>query len=115
MKTPLPLHLAWMFLAAAIVFEVVGSTSMKLSDGMTRLTPTLMMFAFYALAFACNTQALRRLDLSVTYAIWSGAGTLAVAVIGMTYFREPVTLLRIGSTLLIVLGILGLTLSATRE
>jgi small multidrug resistance pump len=102
----------WYYLAAAIVFEVAGSTSMKLSYGLSRLGPTVLMFAFYAVAFACNAMALKRLDLSVTYAIWSGLGTAAVAVIGMTWFQEPVTALRLISIALIVMGVLGLALSA---
>jgi small multidrug resistance pump len=102
----------WYFLGAAIVFEVLGSTSMKLSQGLSKLGPTVMMFAFYGVAFACNAMALKKLDLSVTYAIWSGMGTAAVAVIGMTWFQEEVSPLRIGSITLIVLGVLGLALSA---
>ena len=102
----------WYFLAAAIVFEVAGSTSMKLSQGLSRMGPTAMMFAFYAVAFACNAMALKRLDLSVTYAIWSGMGTALVAIIGITWFQEPATALRIGSILLIVVGVVGLALSA---
>jgi small multidrug resistance pump len=102
----------WYFLAAAIVFEVAGSTSMKLSQGLSKLGPSVMMFGFYAVAFACNAMALKRLDLSVTYAIWSGMGTAAVAVIGMTYFQEQITPLRIGSIALIVLGVLGLAYTA---
>jgi len=102
----------WYYLAAAIVFEVAGSTSMKLSYGLSRAGPTTMMFAFYAVAFACNAMALKKLDLSVTYAIWSGLGTALVAIIGMTWFQEPVTALKVGSTALIVLGVIGLAMSA---
>lgn len=102
----------WYYLAAAIVFEVMGSTAMKLSHGLSRLEPTLMMFGFYAVAFACNAMALRTLDLSVTYAIWSGVGTALVAVVGMTYFQEPVTALRLLSITLIVAGVVGLAFSA---
>jgi small multidrug resistance pump len=102
----------WYYLGAAILFEVAGSTSMKLSHGMSKLGPTVLMFSFYAVAFACNAMALKRLDLSVTYAIWSGMGTALVAIIGMTYFQEPVTALRAGSIVLIVCGVVGLALSA---
>ena len=102
----------WYYLAAAILFEVAGSTSMKLSQGLSKLGPTLSMFAFYAVAFGCNAMALKGLDLSVTYAIWSGLGTALVAVIGMTWFHEPATALRLGSIALIVIGVVGLALSA---
>jgi small multidrug resistance pump len=102
----------WYFLAAAIVFEVAGSTSMKLSHGLSKAGPTAMMFAFYAVAFACNAMALKKLDLSVTYAIWSGLGTAAVAVIGMTWFQEEISAQRLISIALIVCGVVGLALSA---
>jgi len=105
----------WYYLAAAIFFEVLGSTSMKLSHGLSRLEPTLTMFACYGVAFACNAMALRTLDLSVTYAIWSGLGTALIAVIGMTYFQEPVSPLRLISLAFIVIGVVGLALSATRS
>jgi small multidrug resistance pump len=102
----------WYYLAAAIVFEVMGSTAMKLSNGLSRLEPTAVMFDSYAVAFACNAMALRTLDLSVTYAIWSGLGTALVAAIGMTWFQEPVTALRLVSIALIVAGVVGLALSS---
>ncbi|MCP5264710.1 MAG: multidrug efflux SMR transporter [Burkholderiaceae bacterium] len=101
----------WMFLAIAIVFEVAGTTSMKLSGGLTRLTPSLLIFVFYGIAFVFNTLALRKLDISVTYAIWSGVGTALTALIGIIWFREPAGGLKLASIGLIVLGILGLRLS----
>ena len=98
-------------LSAAILFEITGSTAMKLSNGLSRLEPTLLMFGSYTVAFACNAMALRTLDLSVTDAIWSGLGTARVAAIGMTWFREPVTALRLISIALIVTGVIGLAFS----
>jgi small multidrug resistance pump len=56
--------------------------------------------------------ALKRLDLSVTYAVWSGVGTALAALIGVVYFREPVTALKLASLALIVLGVAGLSLAA---
>jgi small multidrug resistance pump len=70
------------------------------------------MMSLYAIAFACNAMALKKLDLSVTYAIWSGLGTALIAIVGMTWFREPVSAVRICSILLIVIGVVGLALSA---
>jgi multidrug transporter EmrE-like cation transporter len=77
---------------------------MKLSQGLSKAGPTAMMFAFYAVAFACNAMALKKLDLSVTYAIWSGLGTAAVAVIGMTWFQEEISAQRLISIALIICG-----------
>ena len=99
---------AWWLLTVAIVFEIAGTTSMKLSYGFTQFTPSVLMFLFYAGAFTCNTFATKTLDLSITYAVWSGVGTVATAAIGILYFREPATALKLVSITFIVIGVLGL-------
>lgn len=103
---------AWLILFFAILFEVGGTTSMRLSEGFTRLTPSILIFVFYAISFALNTLVIRTLGLSVTYAVWSGVGTVLTSMIGYLYFKEPVTAIKIGSALLIVLGVVGLNLSS---
>lgn len=99
---------AWALLGLAILFEVVGTTCMKLADGFTNGGPAVVMFSCYALAFACNTFVVRTLDLSVTYAVWSGVGTVLTAAVGMLYFREPATAVKMVSIGLIVMGVMGL-------
>jgi small multidrug resistance pump len=99
---------AWGLLSIAIAFEVAGTTCMKLSHGFTNLLPSMVMFACYGLAFTCNTFATKTLDLSITYAVWSGVGTVATAIIGIYFFKEPGTALKLVSITLIVIGILGL-------
>ena len=99
---------AWGLLALAIALEVVGTTCMKLADGFAHAVPTVVMFVCYALAFACNTLVVRTLDLSLTYAVWSGVGTLLTAAVGMLWFREPATALKLVSIGLIVIGVIGL-------
>jgi small multidrug resistance pump len=105
----------WLYLAAAIFLEVAGTTSMKLSNGFERLVPSVLIFLFYGLSFTALTFALRRIDLSIAYAVWAGLGTALIAVIGMVYFREPLTLLKFGSLLLIILGVIGLHLSGVKH
>lgn len=99
---------AWMLLSVAIVFEVCATTSMRLSEGFTRLTPSILIFVFYAVSFTLNTMLIRTLGLSIVYAVWSGVGTVLTALIGYLYFKEPMTAMKIGSTALIVLGVIGL-------
>ncbi len=99
---------AWTLLGIAIALEVMGTTCMKLSQGFTRPVPSVAMFAFYALAFSCNTMAIKTLDLSVTYAVWSGVGTVATACIGIFYFKEAATALKLASISMIVIGVFGL-------
>ncbi|GAA6142334.1 multidrug efflux SMR transporter [Hydrogenophaga sp. 5NK40-0174] len=103
---------AWWLLGLAIVAECAGTTSMRLSDGFSRLTPSVLIFVFYAVAFALNTMIIRTLGLSITYAVWSGAGTVITAAIGFLYFKEPVTAVKMVSIGLIVAGVVGLHLSA---
>jgi small multidrug resistance pump len=67
---------------------------------------------FYILSAGAVILALKRLDLSVTYAIWSGVGTALAALIGVVYFREPLTALKIASLALVVLGVAGLSIAA---
>lgn len=81
---------------------------MKLSHGFTNLLPSVVMFACYGLAFTCNTFVTKTLDLGITYAVWSGVGTVATAMIGIYFFKEPGTALKLVSITLIVIGILGL-------
>jgi small multidrug resistance pump len=102
----------WLLLFVAILFEVAGITSMTLSRGFAELIPSIAVPVFYVLSAAAVILALKRLDLSVTYAIWSGVGTALAALIGIAYFREPFTLFKLASIGLVVLGVVGLSLAA---
>ena len=102
--------MGWLYLVLAIVAEVSGTTSMKLSEGFTRAGPSVAIFAFYGISFALLTLALKSFDISVAYAVWSGVGVALISVIGVLYFQEPLTAVKVGSLALIVLGVAGLNL-----
>ncbi|HEY9077242.1 MAG TPA: multidrug efflux SMR transporter [Anaerolineaceae bacterium] len=101
----------WLLLLVAIIFEVSGTTSMKLSRGFTRPIPTITMFLFYGVGLILMNIVLKRIDVGVVYAVWSGLGTVLVVLIGILWFREPATTLRIVSISLIILGVIGLNIS----
>jgi small multidrug resistance pump len=103
----------WFYLIGAIILEVLGTTSMKLSEGFTRLMPSVLIFVFYAGAFVGLTLALKRMEVSVAYAIWSGVGTALIAVIGFLWFREPVTAVKLVSLAMIVAGVVGLNITGS--
>lgn len=103
---------AWAVLSVAIVLEVAGTTCMRLSEGFTRLTPSVLIFVFYAASFALNTLVIRTLGLSVVYGVWSGVGTVLTALIGFLWFREPATAVKLVSIGLIVIGVMGLHASS---
>ncbi len=100
----------WLYLTLAIVFEVLGTTAMKLSEGFTKTVPSVAMGVFYLLSLTMLTLALKRFDVSVAYAIWSGLGTALITLIGVWYFKEPATLIKLGSIALIIIGVVGLQL-----
>jgi len=101
----------WLFLILAIVFEVAGTTSMKLSDGFTNLKFSILLGIFYILSFIFLTYSLKYFEVGLTYAIWSGVGTILIAIIGFTAFNENITTLKIVSIGFIVAGVIGLLLS----
>jgi len=100
-----------LILICAILLEVAGTTCMKLSEGFTKFTPSVLIFVFYGLSFTALTVALRFIDLSITYAIWAGVGTAIIAVIGIVYFGEPISFIKALSLGLIILGVIGLNLT----
>ena len=103
---------AWWLLSVAILFEICGTVCMRLSEGFTRATPSVLIFLFYALSFALNTYVIKVLGLSVVYAVWSGVGTAITAAIGILYFKEPATALKLASIGLVVIGVLGVHASS---
>jgi small multidrug resistance pump len=101
----------WTYLILAICLEVSGTISMKLSYGLTRILPTGLMFVFYALSFVFMSLAIKRLEISYAYAVWSAVGTAAIAVIGVVWFGENLSAQKTISLLLIIVGVVGLHLT----
>jgi small multidrug resistance pump len=100
--------MSWVYLVLAIVCEVFGTTCMKLSEGFTRLAPSVGMFALYLVSLGLLTLALKGIPVGMAYAIWSGLGTGLIAVIAAIFFHEPFTLSKTICLAMIVLGVAGL-------
>ncbi|MDT8717651.1 multidrug efflux SMR transporter [Clostridium sp. 19966] len=101
----------WIYLIMAILFEITGTTLMKLSNGLTKLLPSIGMAIAYLLCFSVLSLALKKIPVSVAYAIWSAAGIVIISTIGIIFFKESVSLLKILSIIFIVVGVVGLNLS----
>ncbi len=101
----------FLYLLVAICFEIIGTTCLKLSQGFSQLIPSILTVVFYALSFGFMSLTLKKIDVGVAYAIWSGLGTALIATIGVLWFKEPMTILKLSSMVLIVLGVMGLNLS----
>ena len=104
--------MGWVLLLVAIVLEVAGTTNMKLSEGFSKLLPSLLVLFFYALSIVALTFAVNRLDVSVAYAVWSGMGTALVAVIGLWFFQESITATKVTALGLIIAGVVMLHLTS---
>lgn len=100
----------WLYLLIAIPFGVLGTVSMKLSDGLSKWKPSVSIFVFYLISFIALTLALQGLEMSVVYAIWSGVGTILVAIMGVLVFGESLSVRKVISLLFIVIGALGIYL-----
>jgi len=104
---------AYLFLALAIVSEVVGTVSLKLSEGFSRLVPSIVVVVAYLAAFGLLSQALDRgLGISVAYGVWAAAGVALVAVAGAVLLGESLTWVQIGGIALVIGGVLALELGA---
>ncbi len=100
--------LAWFYMFMAIVFEVAGTASMKLSAGFAHLLPSILIFVFYALSFGFLSLSICRLEIGFAYAIWSAIGTVLIFIIGVFGFGEPLTVMKTISLACIIVGVIGL-------
>ena len=100
-----------LFLIIAIVSEVIGTVNVKLSHGFTRWQPGLLALFCYAISMFCLSLAVKKMEISMAYAIWSAVGTGMIATIGVLYFKESLSVLKVVSLCLIVVGVVGLSLA----
>jgi small multidrug resistance pump len=100
-----------LYLLLAILLEVAGTTAMKFSLGFTHWLPSVLIFVFYFFSFIFLALSLKRLELGLAYAIWSGLGTLLLAIIGTFVFAEPMSLVKVLFLSFIIIGVVGLRLA----
>ena len=103
--------MAWIALLIAGLLEVLWAYSMKLSDGFSRLTPSVVTLVAMAASFGLLAWAMRSLPLGTAYTIWTGIGAVGAFIVGITVLGEAVTPMRIGAAVLIVTGLLLMKLS----
>jgi len=97
-----------LLLGSAIVAEIIATSALKASYGFSKLWPSVLTVLAYGIAFHLLSQTLKRMEISVVYAIWSGAGTAAMALVGYWLFNESLDTLKLVSIGLIVVGVVGL-------
>ena len=104
----------YLYIMIAIILEVLGASMLKLSEGFTMLTPTLILIGAYCLSFLFLILALKTIALSVGYSIWAGVGTVGTAFVGYFFFKESLSLLNLTGLVIIIVGVILLNI-ATNE
>lgn len=100
--------MVWLVLVLAGLFEVGMVMGLNLSDGFTRLWPSLMTLVFGGASFLLLSVAMRSVPVGTAYAVWTGIGAVGAVVLGIVLFKEPAGLLRLGAIALIVAGVVAL-------
>lgn len=98
----------WLFLAIAIVAEVIGTSALKASEGFSRLWPSLLVVLGYGVAFYFLSLTLRAIPVGIAYAVWSGVGVVLIAAIGWLFFGQRLDAPAVLGMALIVSGVVVL-------
>ncbi|MDA0771731.1 MAG: multidrug efflux SMR transporter [Cyanobacteria bacterium] len=100
--------MSWFLLFSAIILEILATVQLKLSLGFTRFDHTLSTVMLFSLSLICAAFAFKKIDIGLAYALWSGLGTVGIVAIGILYFNEPSSIIKIFFACLIVVGVVGI-------
>lgn len=104
--------MAWMALLLAGIFEIVWAYSMKMSEGFSKLTPSIITLIFMILSFVLLAYAMRTLPLGTAYTIWTGIGAVGSFLIGIFILGEPASAMRMLAAVLIISGLVLMKISS---
>lgn len=99
---------SWFLLSLAGLFEVGFTTCMKLSNGFSQSTYTLGFLICAGLSFLFLNKAINQIPLGTAYAVWTGIGAFGTAIIGMIFFKDPISLIRVLLLVILIASIIGL-------
>lgn len=102
--------MAWVLLSIAILAEIAGTLMLKASDGLSKLLPSVGVAVSYLTAFMLMSQSLKKLDVGITYAIWSGVGIVGAAVGGYFLFNQSLNKITVLGMIIIIVGVVIMNL-----
>jgi quaternary ammonium compound-resistance protein SugE len=105
------MSIAWFFIFLAGFFEICFTIALKLSQGFTRLIPSVITVLFIILSFFCVSQAMKTIPIGTAYAVWAGIGAAGTVVCGIIFFGDSYHFIRLISLFLIIVGIIGLRIT----
>ncbi|MEC8607341.1 small Multidrug Resistance family protein [Synechococcus sp. Minos11] len=96
---------AWSLLLLAIAAEVIGTSCLKLSDGFSRLWPSVVVLLAYSTSMLLLSRVVQTIPLGITYALWSGIGIVAIVLVGVFVYRQVPTPTQLSGMALITAGV----------
>jgi multidrug transporter EmrE-like cation transporter len=106
--------MGWLLLGLAIAAEIVGTVSLKYTNGFRTLAPSVAVVISYGASFYCLSLALKhRVPLSSAYAIWSAVGTAVIAVVGVLFYAERLSPVKVIGLVAVIGGVVAINLSGT--
>ena len=103
----------WVYLVIAGLFEIGFASILKLTDGFTKLWPTAIFTVCIVLSFVFLNKAAKDLPIGTAYAVWTGIGAVGTVIIGIVFYKEPVTALRVFFLVTLIGSIIGLKVATT--
>ncbi|WP_347016525.1 multidrug efflux SMR transporter [Acinetobacter seifertii] len=104
--------MAWAILILAGVFEIIWAYSMKMSEGFTRLTPSIITVVFMILSVVLLSMSMKTLPLGTAYTVWTGVGAIGSFLVGIFFLNEPIGAMRMIAAVLIVSGLVLMKISS---
>jgi multidrug transporter EmrE-like cation transporter len=98
----------WTYLGVAIIFEILATTALKVSDGLAKWHWAALSILLYAVCFLALAPALKTIPVGIAYAIWSGVGIIAMAMLGVLFFDQKLSLMQLACIALVLVGAIGL-------
>jgi small multidrug resistance pump len=100
----------WLLLSIAIAAEIAGTLFLKASDGLSKFWPAIGVLIGYATAFSLMAMSLKKLDVGITYAVWSGVGIIGAAVGGYIFFGQSLSRMTVLGMAIIIVGVVVMNL-----
>ena len=97
--------MGYLYLAVAIIAEVIATSALKASDEFSKLVPSVIVVVGYGVAFYCLSMVLKTIPVGVAYAVWSGLGIVLISIVGLVMFGQKLDLAAIVGMVLIVSGV----------
>lgn len=104
--------MAWVYLIVAGLFEIGWAIGLKYSEGFTRLWPSVATLVAMTVSIVLLAMAAKQLPIGTAYAVWTGIGAVGAVMLGIVLFHDPATPARLLCVGLVLLGIVGLKLTA---